>query len=420
MSTASSSSSASSMHPSLPRTLLQSFQADPVISEHPSVIYTDTIEKFRHKVLSLHRLSRDTEVVTHDSPGTRPLRDIYRSFRSKPEHLDEFRSDDKRTFLFLAVCEGDVPLAYECIRMGTTTDRKDKYGCTALLLGCHAVRTLQAARKAAQSARNPTLNTFEGKMMDEGFIARRIDRTIRVITLLVEQHADVNATAEGETPLSIASEIPDWTLIRLLIRHGAVIPPSFMSSPTLRSPANKIRLKKLLEEETRRGNTRPPRPCPCWSGKLLSECHAAASQPYPSDFLCLCGTRKVYGKCCAKKQFDLVEEWDEGDQWIRSSQIKHLVIPPEVTPGLLAASSVGMDGMMAAFGDLLPRGQGLLKAKATMMDKIVGENSGVDPAFKYASNQNDFFARYVRFYSYRPASGNVSSTQSLERSAQQI
>ncbi len=66
--------------------------------------------------------------------------------------------------------------------------------------------------------------------------------------------------------------------------------------------------------------------------------------------------------------------------------------------GCVAASRVGMDGVRAAFGHLLPTGQGLVREKARMTDKLVGEDSGVDPAFKYASNQNDLFARYVRVW----------------------
>ena len=395
-------SKSSSVHPCLPEALLQSFKADPMISEHPSKIYCDEFNsKFRLRALA-GRGSFEAGIVFPDNHPDRTLRNFYRFFRPEPEHLDRFWEGDKRTFLHLAVCEGDVPLAYECIRMGVAIDWKDRFGCTALLLGCHAVRRLEAAKKAAQNTRKGRTGKQEGKIMNKDVIAGRIERTVRIIKLLVEQHADVNVKVDGESPFTIVSDpSPNWTLIRLFVQHKVEVPPSFLSSPILRSPANETRFRNILQQAAGEGSLRPPRPCPCWSGKLLSECHAAGSQPYPSEFLCRCGTKKLYGNCCAKKQFTLVEEWDDGDQWIRPSQVRPMDIPPDMTQDEFAASRLAGEGTLAMFGHLLPTsGKGLMKEMVRVLEKGLGPNNGMDPAFRYAMQHNDFFARWA--YSWRP------------------
>lgn len=54
--------------------------------------------------------------------------------------LDKFVSGQKRTFLHLAAKEADVPLAYECIRIGAAVNFRDKDGGSALLLACRCLR----------------------------------------------------------------------------------------------------------------------------------------------------------------------------------------------------------------------------------------------------------------------------------------
>lgn len=65
-------SKSSSVHPCLPEALLQSFKADPMISEHPSKIYCDEFNsKFRLRALS-GRGSFEAGIVFPDNHLTAP------------------------------------------------------------------------------------------------------------------------------------------------------------------------------------------------------------------------------------------------------------------------------------------------------------------------------------------------------------
>ncbi|KAJ3483895.1 hypothetical protein NLI96_g6008 [Meripilus lineatus] len=403
------------VHPSLPKAFIDHLQADPLISEHPSAIFMDEVEQFRLKVTS-KRSSCEAQVIMPDDHPQRSLRRYYQVFHPIPEHLDSFRNGDQRTFLHMAACDGDVLLAYECIRIGTAVDFKDQFGCTALMLGCYTVRTLEAAKKAVTGRRRSPVDSQYDKAMNKDVISRRIERTIRVITLFVEQHADVNTSANnGDTPFSIISNPPNWTLMRLFIQHGAKIPSSFSSSPIVSSPANKTRFKNLFEQVLKAGEARPPRPCPCWSGKLLSECHASpGTKPYPQEFLCLCGSRKIYEKCCTKKDFEWVEEWYEPENWIRPVQVREMLMTNGVTPEIYAASQRGVNNLVAAsagvssYHELLPKTpEGLQKEIHRVVSGMMKDHPEIDPAFQYAVLHNDFMAR--------PWLGRLSKVESKKR-----
>lgn len=161
---------------------------------------------------------------------------------------------------------------------------------------------------------------------------------------LVEQYADVNIVVDGMTPLSYACQTRRWDLIKLLIQHGASDAPNTVPAPIthLSKPADRDRFSSLLQ--TSRQPVRPPRLCPCWSGKLLQDCHdAGKSLPYPHKYVCRCGSGKNYGKCCAKRGIILIEEWDAKDDWIRGSQ--RLSIPLPDVPGV--AQQEQAEGLIA-------------------------------------------------------------------------
>ena len=189
--------------------------------------------------------------------------------------------------------------------------------------------------------------------------------------------------------------------MRLFIQHGAKIPSSFSSSPIVSSPANKTRFKNLFEQVLKAGETRPPRPCPCWSGKLLSDCHASpGTKPYPPEFLCQCGSRKIYEKCCTKKDFEWVEEWYEPEKWIRPVQVREMLMTNGVTPEIYAASQMGVNNLVAAstgvssYHELLPKTpEGLQKEIHRVVSGMMKGHPEIDPAFQYAVLHNDFMAR---------------------------
>lgn len=127
--------------------------------------------------------------------------------------------------------------------------------------------------------------------------------------MLLGQHADVTVELGGISILDWACLAGDWEMIELLLLHGAHPRTGRLGE----HKADKERFERLVEETDRRQG-RPPRPCPCWSGKALAECHAAAPQAYPPAYSCPCGS----GRCCLKRGVEYTEQWDEGEQRIRS------------------------------------------------------------------------------------------------------
>lgn len=97
----------------------------------------------------------------------------------------------------------------------------------------------------------------------------------KIVTILVTQHADVNASAFGNPPR--ATSLMD--IVELLLRHGSRSP--YIDSLRFLSTDVKLEYHYLLQR-TDTDQPRPARPCPCWSGKLLSEYHDTGDEiPYP-------------------------------------------------------------------------------------------------------------------------------------------
>ncbi|KAF7799776.1 hypothetical protein EIP86_011018 [Pleurotus ostreatoroseus] len=220
-----------------------------------------------------------------------------------PEQLrgaETFGEEDNKTFLHLAARDGDVPLAHEVVRMGIIIDRKDKNGATPLFLALKYLQSMGVVlRIASQPGFIATVPPSARAALEPEYVRKRISCLVKIATLLVEQHADVNAGAFGYTPLTLAAEAGQWALVELLLHHGARRP----RPDTLRSlpSADRLRFTSILNK-TPAAHPRPAQACPCYSGKLLSACHAAGrGLPYPDHFLCGCGKRRTYGACCGKR-----------------------------------------------------------------------------------------------------------------------
>ncbi|PSR82006.1 hypothetical protein PHLCEN_2v6181 [Hermanssonia centrifuga] len=220
------------------------------------------------------------------------------------------------------------------------------------------------------------------------------ERITRVASLIIEQHADVNLGQFGRTPLSLATEIGNWKLVELLLRHGAHRPPiANLSFATLTDKSLYLALVKKVKPTT----PRPPQPCPCWSGQLLSKCHGQNSQPYPADFLCRCGRHKTYRNCCAKRAFKMEEEWDQDNECISTVEVRKLSVPEvpvEFAEDFDAGGQVFREGLAQIQSDPELCREMLEKLAATKA-KFFGDALGdeVDPAYAFASNSNDFFPR---------------------------
>ncbi|KAF9066083.1 hypothetical protein BDP27DRAFT_1057628 [Rhodocollybia butyracea] len=235
------------------------------------------------------------------------------SSSSKPHHLYMGYS-----ILNMAIDDGDPLFAFESIRLGALVNATNGRGQTPLLQCLERMYDLVELEKIIAFS-PPSLRAAAG-LDNLTFLKARMNR---IALLLVEQHADVNATVKWQgksvTPLYFATcVLRDFELARLLLTHGA--------DPYPHSPAESIRTDMLhfqqLAEETRTriknngGIIRPPRPCPCFSGKALSDCHDTGERhPYPDEFLCKCGSEKAYSKCCKGRNMQTVERWNSKEQW---------------------------------------------------------------------------------------------------------
>lgn len=225
----------------------------------------------------------------------------------------DFSERANKNFLHLAANQADLLLAYEVIRMGISPDGKDRAGVTPL----HMTLTymLMLVKLLVRLGFPPeVLAQVTSRLSSPGKIQIQVDRMKlqlhsleRIATLLIEQHADVNVVAYDRSILSVAVELGNWTIIELLLKHGAKRHKP--TELTFSKPTDKTRYNALLKKIPV-PTTRPPRLCPCHSGKPLDECHNTADHPpYPHYFICGCGRKRVYGDCCVKRGTRLVEGW---------------------------------------------------------------------------------------------------------------
>ncbi|KAJ7754501.1 hypothetical protein B0H16DRAFT_1241322, partial [Mycena metata] len=141
----------------------------------------------------------------------------------------------------------------------------------------------------------------------------RMARIREVCLFLIAHHSDPNEKPKGQnhSALGVACISRSWELIRALLLHGA---RSLGHTRYFPDEADKTRFKSLVSELAK--SARPARICPCGSDRTLRECHQNF-QPYPIHFICLCGSRKVYGACCAKKSdMSWSEKWNEKKGWL--------------------------------------------------------------------------------------------------------
>ncbi|KAK7465258.1 hypothetical protein VKT23_005237 [Stygiomarasmius scandens] len=266
-------------NPSLPEDLIAQFKSDPKWKD--STIFTKDFETFRTDALkrSKDRCSFEMEVALVGCDLASRRSDLERN-------LEKFRPGDGKTFLHLALKHADVPLAYEIIRIGIDINFKDTEGVTPLFYALEHLLALHEVYKAVTQPgfRKPTKSAPQSirTALDPDNIKTRMGDISKIAILIIEQHANVDAGAFGYTPISLAAQAQQWDLVRLLLRHGARHSQSQISST-----ADRIRLSSIMNE-VKASSPRPAQPCPCWSGKLLSECHDSSRQPYPDHFLCGC------------------------------------------------------------------------------------------------------------------------------------
>lgn len=196
-----------------------------------------------------------------------------------PAYTNNMAESNKLTLLHIGAMGSDPLLVCEMIRIGATIDFPNAHGATALWLAAGAFG------KASKMHWAPSEDPRK--------------RLAFIIQTLVEQRANVNITHHGVTPLHFMCLAAEWDLIRLLLAHGAH-PNSIPVARLFPKQQDQKRFQTLASNHA--GKSRPARPCPCWSGKLLADCHNAGQIPYPHEYVCRCGSGKAHGKCCAKRK----------------------------------------------------------------------------------------------------------------------
>ncbi|TDL22391.1 hypothetical protein BD410DRAFT_898322 [Rickenella mellea] len=200
------------------------------------------------------------------------------------------------TLLQIAATMGDLPLAYEMIRLGANINATDQFGRTPLFIAVQAITTLDLFPEEHQP---PVPNILPGMG----------PRSKMVASLLIEQHADVNVILNNETCLTLTmrAKVKQWDLIELLITHGAREDLGTRNG-VVQCAEEKERISELLRMRPKK---RPPRLCPCFSRRLLADCHGKGPRPFPYHFFCPCQSRSVYAKCCKKRKVSWRDVWNE-------------------------------------------------------------------------------------------------------------
>lgn len=397
----------SASHPCLPRGLVEILKAEPAFAFKESYIFSPEFEHFRLQALSPSPddPSFSLEVETMDLPSMGES--IASAIRAPdpalpfPQNVTQnwrnFRLGDGKTWLHWAIRDADVPLVYELVRMGIDIDRKDKDGVTPLfftLFALYSERIVYAGLTDPTSFPSDCRTVLHPELERDARLNSALNRNkrlARIIELLVEQDANLDVSAFGCTPLALAAEFELWDVVELLIIYGAT--PIRPESLRIASQADKARLASI-QNKISVADPRPARPCPCWSGKPLSECHGATKLSYPDHFICRCGARKVYAACCGKRGVELQEYWDTEKRRIVTSQ-KEKVYIPDVNPELqdqyeagrrLAQELCGQSGVAV---EAMDQGAEFFAQQL----RAVGREDDVDPAYMYAMSRAKFYPR---------------------------
>jgi hypothetical protein len=360
--------------PHLPEELISRLKADPMMADFESSIFSSRF----------HTEAR-LRIVNAKDPFS-------------PDDFVCTSVGEKYTYIHLAAILGDPLLLCEMIRLGAEVDIIDPKGYSPLLLALQRLRSCQLAVRMGMEtpARlDPSL----------AWTPASVQRLACVARILIEQHVDVNRAVDGETPLYYACQAQHWEIITLLFDHGVnPSPPSSRRLPVsfLASANDKSRFLTLARENST-GRPRPARPCPCWSGKALSDCHAT-EQAYPPQFYCKCGSTKVYARCCGRRNMVTFEKWDEAERWIRPGVVRLAGIGVQSGEGTTGQAPKTTQDMVDVLHLSLP--QEVLAGETEASPEFVWNFLGqiviemtmkglMDPAYAFAVKETQFLPRYA-------------------------
>ncbi|KAJ7685571.1 hypothetical protein DFH06DRAFT_1119004 [Mycena polygramma] len=254
--------------PQLPRVLWERFQKD-----HPdSVIFSETFGDLRCRILmpQLNCISLEEGQIRFDDL----FPPVVMISSSKKTDKETGNATTGGSWLHLAVAQGDLPLAHECIRLGTPIEHKDRRGYSALYFACSVLKDLLLPDRSVRVS-----FTLPPGRTRENFEHIFVSQIIQISLLLLEHRADPNEEHDGMSPLVLACLTDQWDLIQGLLLHGAHPSPS--SLEPIRLPAQLLKTQRERDKFDAHvaqfsGKPRPRPRCPCGSGRALEDCHSKA------------------------------------------------------------------------------------------------------------------------------------------------
>ncbi|EED85952.1 predicted protein [Postia placenta Mad-698-R] len=276
-----------------------------------SWIYSELFGRYRHWVMC-GGLNPSCDVIPPDLEVP----------QDPPDPQDSFSvlgKGDHSSFLHVAVILTDVPMAYECIRLGTMVNRQDAKGRTPLLFTLVLILDAMWTFWGSQEG----LDTLPGRF--------------RFPSLPPDLMIQTSNPPRTRLVSSLRARPDNGNSSTCFSSMAQILPPQ--GSPNLVSLFSDFEVQEHLTEllAAHVNPKRPERLCPCFSGKTLARCHAARAQPYPKGFICRCGSGKPYGKCCLKRSALLSEGWSDekqklvvGGVWLSRATFDSRNIDPEL------------------------------------------------------------------------------------------
>ncbi|CAA7262703.1 unnamed protein product [Cyclocybe aegerita] len=318
----------------------------------------------------------------------------------KPSSFDEacFHENTSRMAHHYAAAYGDILLMHEYLYLGAISDKPDKQGFTPIFLALAGAAILRA---------DITINGYTGPrkitLLRQG--PSLLKRFSYIARMLIEQHIDVNQTHCGYSLLYLALLAKDWDTVSLLFEHGARNHLSVKEMKhCVRSNEDRNLFAAAESKKLPKGAERPPRLCPCSSGKPLSECHAAPEVciHYSPSFLCFCGKDRAYQRCCMSK-IAAFESWDAQKQKI----VTHIEVfgkDDKLRAAVRRFQALDFDyddaGNVSSSSKALPFA-GLTQENMDKFRKEMLRLNKVDPAFAHGMSKMRFPLPISRSYGAR-------------------
>ncbi|KAF7336921.1 hypothetical protein MVEN_02128500 [Mycena venus] len=364
--------------PQLPRSLWESFER-----EFPnSFIFSSVFPHIRQCIVS-KKASPNSAVPVTSNLTVQCLESGTTCGKEETEKLGIVDLFKNMGYLHLAAFQGDLPLAYEARRLGTSVRIRNKDGFSALYFGCRTITTFMGSS-------TPSNKSPAEEADDREALAALRAKISRVCVFLLSHHSDPNETHDGLSLLHLACMTSAWDLIHALLLHGADPSPSSLGPSRhpvrfLKTESDRARFRSLISEAKNSTTERPPRVCPCASGLPVESCHGVpGGKLYPQEHLCCCGTRRIYSACCGKQSGKVwIEEWNEVADRLETKEVmilesllgaRHQNISDNMLERVLQAIDSGV---------LAKRMDGFRQAQDEILNRL-GASGQIDPAFVVA------------------------------------